>query len=513
MKAQPRHLGTRRLYISVVCALAIAWSVGVLGASVVAAGPARALVLKMGPEAQHSTVLAHAKHLAGAKRSRTAVISHFPNREQSVQVPGAVMGRAVYIAQPAAQQNPATALFRTFLAVEASHSTNSQAVHVVLDKGLADHFGKRFLSTLFSALPVQSLTFVDSQGKATPARLAKEPVRHSHQGKVSGRGILLASDEHAALAKDLGRSLRIATRIGAEQTKRAIDPRGKEVYLLQAKPMTSDEAFHAELIHSLQTAYDSKRKGAGKVTMLAPYFAYSRSDRMDTARTTVGAAVLPQLVEAVGVDRMIYYSLHQAQEAGLFQALHLQGVHASGETLLADRMARELKAQGVDPKDLVVLGPDAGAVKRARVYAKRLAENFKLKEVPVGAGGDKERNGDKVTMRFNTDLKGKVALIVDDETASGTTLDLIAQATKDAGAVASYAAVSHLTGPAHQKLANAQALKQLFVLNTVPLPEAVYQSKKISVENIGAGLAKLIKGLDRAHSYKGISRLLFTEHE
>ena len=135
---------------------------------------------------------------------------------------------------------------------------------------------------------------------------------------------------------------------------------------------------------------------------------------------------------------------HQAQEVGIFQALNMQVLHASGEGILAARASAEIRDQGFATKDLVVMAPDAGAEKRARVFARSLARNLGVSEIPV-VTASKERNVNEISLRFNSDVKGKVAIAIDDETASGGTLNELGKAATGMGARRVYAAVSHLT--------------------------------------------------------------------
>jgi len=94
--------------------------------------------------------------------------------------------------------------------------------------------------------------------------------------------------------------------------------------------------------------------------------------------------------------------LHSGQCVGYFD---IPVDHVYGETVILDYLASKRIATG----DLVVVSPDVGGVARARAFAK------KLNDAPL-AIIDKRRSAHNVSevMHLIGDVKGKVAVLVDD---------------------------------------------------------------------------------------------------
>jgi ribose-phosphate pyrophosphokinase len=450
--------------------------------------------------------------LGGAKRTRKLKVTTFANNEVSTRLLHDVAGREVRIIHGADEGGQAQAMFRTLQAVEASNMARAFSVDVTLDQGMASRYGEDFVHDLFAALHVASVRHVgagesrDVDLYSRPAPLRVRPLRPTGKAQIWG-----GASHPELLAALGGKAVKMKRASGALEVELPGDPAGRDVYLLQSKRLTSPEAFHEDMLDLLRTAWEAKRKGAAQITAVLPYLPYSRSDRMDSTGISVGAALLPKLMAAAGIKRVVFYSVHQAQEVGFFQELGLQAIHASGETILAGRVAKQISADGHAAKDLVVVAPDAGAAKRARVFARSLAREVGVADIDVVVAS-KVRFGDAgehIKLTFDADISGKVAVAIDDETASGGTLNELGKAANGQGARAVYAAVSHLTGPAYKKI-DPKALKKLFVLDTLPQGETrAAANSAIEVVGVGEHLAGLIKDL---HADKNVDRHLFLEH-
>jgi ribose-phosphate pyrophosphokinase len=466
--------------------------------------------VKRGATAEYKTKLR-----AGQTRTRRAKVTVFGNDEMSVQLQRDVAGRDVSVVHGEEHDAPAVSTFRTLHAIEAAHMGRARSVSVSIDKSLSRRYGREFLNDLLAGLEVDTVSHVgdgdtedvDLVSRDRPARFRTQP--------RTGRSLLWGGSSHPELLRALGKRLRKrAGQVGFDRTKGDLqvslpsDPAGRDVFLVQSKRVSNPEQFHEDMLEMLRMAWDAKKAGAGEITAILPYLPYSRSDRMDSPGISVGAALLPKLLKRVGVNRVVFYSVHQAQEVGIFQALNMQVLHASGEGILASRTAAEIRDQGFAMKDLVVMAPDAGAEKRARVFARALARELGVQDIPL-VTASKERNVDQISLRFNADVKGKVAIAIDDETASGGTLNELGKAANNLGARRVYAAVSHLTGPAYQKI-DSKAIGKLFVLDTLPQERTrAAGHPSIEVVSVADHLATLVKRIDQN---KPVDDLIFLEH-
>lgn len=199
------------------------------------------------------------------------------------------------------------------------------------------------------------------------------------------------------------------------------------------------------------------RASVGRITAVLPYFPYSRSDKKDQPRIPITARLIADMLEGVGVDRVLTMDLHAAQIQGFFK---IPVDHLTAIPILAEYFRKK----GWD--DLVVVAPDAGGAKRARSFADWL-------KAPM-AIVDKRRIGndeEAVVDHLIGEVGGKRAILVDDEVSSGRSLAEGCRTLLRKGAKEVYAAVTHpvLSGNAAVALTEA-GLKELVVTDSIPIP-------------------------------------------
>ena len=115
-----------------------------------------------------------------------------------------------------------------------------------------------------------------------------------------------------------------------------------------------------ELLITIEAA---QRASAGRITVVLPYFMYSRSDKKDQPRVPVTAKLMAKLIEAAGADRVITCDLHNPAIQAYFE-INCDKLTAS--YLLTDYF----KNKNLD--DIVVVATDAGSSKKAYKYSKFL---------------------------------------------------------------------------------------------------------------------------------------------
>ncbi|KAM0855711.1 hypothetical protein ACQ4PT_049600 [Festuca glaucescens] len=134
---------------------------------------------------------------------------------------------------------------------------------------------------------------------------------------------------------------------------------------------------------------------------------------------------------------------------------------------LAQPVILDYLASKTISKDLVVVSPDVGGVVRARAFAK------KLSDAPL-AIVDKRRQGHNLSevMHLIGDVKGKVAIMVDDMIDTAGTITSGAALLKQEGAEAVYACCTHavLSPPAIERLSGG-IFEEVIVTNSILLPE------------------------------------------
>lgn len=233
-----------------------------------------------------------------------------------------------------------------------------------------------------------------------------------------------------------------------------------------------------------------KRASAGRITVVIPYFGYARQDRKAAGREAITAKLVADLLTTAGAQRVVALDLHAPQIMGFFNIL-VDHLYASPVLI---EYIREL-----GQKDMVIVSPDVGGVARARAFAKKLDDS------PL-AIIDKRRTKHNVAEVLSVvgDVKGKVAIMVDDMVDTAGTLVKGAELLRKEGAREIYACASHavLSGPANERIDDSP-IEQLIVTNSIP-----HDSKTISRKIVQLSVAKLLgEAIARIHDDTSVSEL------
>jgi ribose-phosphate pyrophosphokinase len=238
-----------------------------------------------------------------------------------------------------------------------------------------------------------------------------------------------------------------------------------------------------------------KRASAGRITAVVPYYAYGRSDKKDQPRVPITARLIADMISVAGADRMLTMDLHQGQIQGFFSIPvdELTAVHM---------LSNHFKKLNLD--DLVVV-TDLGFAKRARTFAEIL-------EAPL-AIIEKRRPGNLGTAELLNvigEVKGKRAIIVDDEIDTASTLIEIERALIREGVTEMYACATHavMSDPATDRIRDSE-LTQVVVTDTIPLPAAKHLSK-IKVLSVAPLIGQAVR---RIHLGESVGALFSSDVE
>ncbi|HET7445509.1 MAG TPA: ribose-phosphate pyrophosphokinase [Solirubrobacterales bacterium] len=234
--------------------------------------------------------------------------------------------------------------------------------------------------------------------------------------------------------------------------------RGADVFIIQStcaneqSEMTPNDSL-VELLTMIDAAQGAS---AHRIIAVMPWYGYARQDKKSAPREPISARIVAKCLESVGTDRILTMDLHAGQVQGFF---HVPVDHMTAMPMLTQWFADQYPAE-----DLVVVSPDAGRVKTARNFARRLGTTWAVME--------KERPAQAVAEIGYVvgDVTGKTAILVDDMIATAGTLCAAAQAVLDAGAARVIACATHgvFSGPAYERLADS-AIEQIVVTDTLPL--------------------------------------------
>ena len=266
------------------------------------------------------------------------------------------------------------------------------------------------------------------------------------------------------------------------------DIRGRDVFLVQPTCPPVNESL-MELLIMIESC---KRASAERITAVVPYYGYARQDRKDEGRVPITAKLVANIITRAGADRVLAMDLHAAQIQGFFDVPvdHLYAAPVLNEYFLD---------LGIDPKELVVVSPDEGSIKRALGHSERLGGALAIV--------DKRRADAEHTRQENiigASVEGKVVLMFDDMISTASSICGAAKKLKDAGARCIFVAATHgvLCGPATQNLAVAP-IEGVVITDSIPLrPEQAIP--KITVLTEAPLLGEAIK---RIHRNESVSRL------
>ncbi len=250
--------------------------------------------------------------------------------------------------------------------------------------------------------------------------------------------------------------------------------RSRDVFVVQpfSRPVNNN------LVELLIMIDAFKRASAERITAVIPYYGYGRTDKKDQPRVPITARLVADLLTVAGANRVLTVDLHAAQIQGFFNI-------PVDELTALPLLSGYFKEQKFD--DLVVVATDIGISKRARDLAEKL--NTPLAIVEKRRLG----NDDSIeTLNIIGEVEGKVALTVDDEIDTASSLVGVVAALQKRGAREVYACCTHpvFSGPAFQHIA-ACPVKQVVVTDTIPIP-AEKKLDKITVLSIAPLLGEAI---------------------
>lgn len=272
--------------------------------------------------------------------------------------------------------------------------------------------------------------------------------------------------------------------------------RGSEVFVVQSTcKAPNGNSVNDSIIELLLMMDALRRASAARITAVMPYYGYAKQDKKTKGREPISAKVIANLLKASGAKRLVTLDLHAAQIQGFFDG--------PVDNLMAmPTLCNYLRNQGLFDDKVVVVSPDAGGVHRAEMFAKRLNSTLAIvfKRRP-------EPDISEVTDIVG-EVKGRIAVVVDDMISTGGTLAKAAEALIRRGATKVYTVATHGIF-AHDaiEVLERSPIEKIIVTNTIPFPAAPEDHPKFVVLSIAQILADAIV---RITTNRSVSELFFS---
>ena len=307
--------------------------------------------------------------------------------------------------------------------------------------------------------------------------------------------MIFSGNANKALAKSVAKNLGIT--LGKASVKTFSDGeisveidenvRGQDIYIIQ--PLC--DPVNNNLMELLIMVDALKRSSVDRISVVLPYFGYSRQDRRArSVRVPITAKVVANMLTSMGVERLLTIDLHADQIQGFFD-IPVDNIYAT-PLFLADIHKQNYK-------DTIIVSPDVGGVVRARALAKQLNSDLAIV--------DKRRPEANVSevMQIIGDVKGKCCIIVDDICDTAGTLCHAADALKEQGASSVFAYITHpiFSGKADQNISSS-SIDGIIVTDTISLSKKIIDKGKIRQITVAEMLAETLRRIDNKESVSSL---------
>jgi len=260
--------------------------------------------------------------------------------------------------------------------------------------------------------------------------------------------------------------------------------RGCDIFVIQPTSPPANE----HLVQLCLILDALKRSDCWRVTAVIPYYGYGRQDKKLKPRVPISARAVADIIQVVGVDRVLTMDLHAKQIQGYFNC-PVDDLTAS--SIFYRHMKENLT------ENTVMVSPDVGGVSRTVYYSKKLGTETAI----IHKTRPEANQVSEMVLLGN--VRNKTAIIVDDMADTLGTLCKAADVLRDAGAKKVIAYVSHgvFSGSAFDKIDNS-TFDKIYVTDSIDQSKTI--QPKIEVISCAPLLAEAIL---RIHDEISISEL------
>ena len=246
------------------------------------------------------------------------------------------------------------------------------------------------------------------------------------------------------------------------------------------------------IVETLLVIDAAKRAGVKSFTLVAPFQGYSRQDKTDHIRSSIGAKMMSDVLEAVGMNRLITIDLHSSSIQGFYNT---SVIHLNGNKIFTNYI------KNLELDNIVICAPDHGALKKNTDFGKAFPN------AGFAVINKKRIKPNEIhSMELIGDVRGKNVIIVDDMCDTAGTLCKAADLLKKSGATSVRAIATHglLSGSAIDNINNS-VLTEIIVSDTL---SDVYEKQAYCSKLVVISCSNLISNaIERLHKNISIHEL------
>jgi ribose-phosphate pyrophosphokinase len=262
--------------------------------------------------------------------------------------------------------------------------------------------------------------------------------------------------------------------------------RNCDVFLVQ----TFSHPINEHMMELLVMIDAAKRASAKTISLVVPYYGYSRQERKAAPREPISAKLVADLFTAAGAHRVITIDLHAPAIQGFFD------IPVDHLTAL-DVIAEDIRKKKIP--NLIVVSPDAGRATTAEKLANVLDAPFAMMI--------KKRPAHNVSVITHVigEVEGCVPLIIEDLIDTGSTIVNVVESLKERGAQNAVVCATHavFSGTAFERLQH-PFIREVIITDSIAIPEdlsghfrilsvAPLLSNAIRIINEGGSISSLFK--------------------
>ncbi len=259
--------------------------------------------------------------------------------------------------------------------------------------------------------------------------------------------------------------------------------RGKDIFIIQPTCVPVND----NLMELLVMVDALRRSSANSITAVLPYFGYARQDRKAAPRVPITAKMVANLMQEVGIERIITMDLHAGQIQGFFDV--------PVDNLYGSIVFRDyIRSKAL--KNPVIASPDVGGVTRARYFANQMGLDL------IIVDKRREKANESEVMNIIGSAKEHDVILVDDMIDTAGTICKAALALKEQGATSVMALGTHavLSGNAIKRIKES-TLDEVVVTNSIPL---VQKCDKITTLSVAPLFAEVIRRIYHNESVQSL---------